>query len=67
MIMDTLRDLTLYILGNPPTFHLSLVEEFSTYVTWPRVYDQLKEGGGGGTTEYSKAETEEEYHIFRDI
>jgi len=24
-------------------------------------------GGLFGTTEYSKAETEEEYHIFRDI
>jgi len=58
--MDTLRDLTLYILGNPPTFHLSLVEEFSTYVTWPRVYDQLKGGGGGGKQEYSKHGKKEE-------
>jgi len=32
MVLDTLRDLTLHGLGNPPKLHLSSTEEFSICV-----------------------------------
>jgi len=36
MVIDTLKDLTLHGLENPPTFHLPSIVKFSSGVAWPR-------------------------------